>query len=152
MISQFNIIIATIIILMPFTQQLHKNNDNSYDDCDGNDDSGDSVAKKATKKAARQLTGCGIQNTEQYVRQIDAITVSTHPQFVCALYSGILTPPTSRLSFSHTDARSRRMRWPSPEPAATSMLAAAAAASWRLDVDDDGVDYSSSDGSTNVNL
>lgn len=26
MISQFNIIIATIIILMPFTQQLHKNN------------------------------------------------------------------------------------------------------------------------------
>lgn len=153
MISQFNIIIATIIILMPFTQQLHKNNDKSYDDCDGdgdgNDDS-DSVAKKATKKAARQLTGCGIQNTEQYVRQIDAITVSTHPQFVCALYSGNLTPPTSRLSFSHTDARSRRMRWPSPEPAATSMLAAAA--SWRLDVDDDGVDYSSSDGSTNVNL
>lgn len=81
MISQFNIIIATIIILMPFTQQLHKNNNNGYDDCDDCD----CDAKKATKKAARQLTGYGIQNTEQYVRQIDAITVSTHPQFVCSI-------------------------------------------------------------------
>lgn len=78
MISQFNIIIATIIILMPFTQQLHKNNDN--DNSDGDDDN-DSVAKKATKKGSTSTDW--LRNRELYVRQIDAITGSTHPRIEC---------------------------------------------------------------------
>lgn len=78
MISQFNIIIATIIILMPFTQQLHKNNDN--DNSDGDDDN-DSVAKKATKKGSTSTDW--LRNRELYVRQIDAITGSAHPRIEC---------------------------------------------------------------------
>lgn len=80
MISQFNIIIATIIILMPFTQQLHKNNDNSDGDDDSDDDN-DSVAKKATKKGSTSTDW--LRNRELYVRQIDAITSSTHPRIKC---------------------------------------------------------------------
>lgn len=86
MISQFNIIIATIIILLPFTQQLHKNNDNDNSDAD------DNVAKKATKKGSTSTDW--LRNRELYVRQIDAITGSTHPRIKCVLYIE-MTPPTA---------------------------------------------------------
>lgn len=72
-----------------------------------------------------------------YVRQIDAITGSTHPRIECVLYIE-MTPPTA-LVLSLSLVLSTHALATGREEAATST--AAPALSWRLDEDDDGVDY-----------
>lgn len=103
MISQFNIIIATIIILMPFTQQLHKNNNNNSK-CDDDSDS-DDVVKKTTKKGSTSSDWLRSARMYGKLRRLPSLCLPPAYMLYMRTYimPAMLTPPTT--DFALTGAR-----------------------------------------------